>query len=263
MVSQNLHCHTTFDDGANTPEEMVLAAIGAGLSSLGISAHTPIEGEEWCMPAEKEEGFIAEMQRLKEKYSGSFEIFCGLEYDLAVPHRFDGYEYVIASGHILDGFYVDATRDDAIELINHFGGPEKAAEAFFANYAKIAEIQRADIVGHFDLLTKYEEQGALYDQNGAYFRDAAFAAMEKLNAAGKIFEINTGAISRGYRTVPYPSKALLSHLKSIGGRICISSDAHSAEGIVCCFEQAEQLAAACGFDEVWVFTGGGFKPEKL
>ena len=25
MVKQNLHCHTTFDDGASTPEEMVCA----------------------------------------------------------------------------------------------------------------------------------------------------------------------------------------------------------------------------------------------
>lgn len=263
MVKQNLHCHTTFDDGINTPEEMVLAAIDAGLTSLGISAHTPIDGEDWCMPSEKEAGFLAEMQRLKEKYSGRFDIFSGVEYDLAVPQRFDGYEYVIASGHILDGFYVDATRDGAIALINHFGGPENAAEAFFANYARIADVQKADIVGHFDLLTKYEEQGALYDQGSAYFRDAAFAAMEKLNKAGKIFEINTGAISRGYRSSPYPSRELLKHLKSIGGRICISSDAHSADGIVCAFDIAEALAVSCGFDEVWQLTSSGFLPEKL
>lgn len=43
--------HNT-DDGVNTPEEMVLAAIDAGLSSLGISAHIPIEGESWRMPPE-------------------------------------------------------------------------------------------------------------------------------------------------------------------------------------------------------------------
>ena len=34
MVQQNLHCHTTFDDGASTPEEMVCAAMEHGLSSL-------------------------------------------------------------------------------------------------------------------------------------------------------------------------------------------------------------------------------------
>ena len=52
MVRQNLHCHTTLDDGVTTPEEMVLAAIDAGLRPLGISARIPIEGERWCMPPE-------------------------------------------------------------------------------------------------------------------------------------------------------------------------------------------------------------------
>ena len=59
MVKQNLHCHTTFDDGASTPEEMVCAAMEHGLSSLGISAHAPMDGEDWCTPKEKEAGFKA------------------------------------------------------------------------------------------------------------------------------------------------------------------------------------------------------------
>ena len=37
MIRQNLHCHTTFDDGADSPEAMVLASERAGLSSIGIS----------------------------------------------------------------------------------------------------------------------------------------------------------------------------------------------------------------------------------
>ena len=64
MVKQNLHCHTTFDDGASTPEEMVCAAMEHGLSSLGISAHAPMDGEDWCTPKEKEAAFKLEMQRL-------------------------------------------------------------------------------------------------------------------------------------------------------------------------------------------------------
>ena len=49
MVRQNLHCHTRFDDGKDTPETMVLAALDAGLTSIGISLHCPIPGEDsWC-----------------------------------------------------------------------------------------------------------------------------------------------------------------------------------------------------------------------
>lgn len=130
MVKQNLHCHTTFDDGASTPEEMVCAAMEHGLSSLGISAHAPMDGEDWCTPKEKEAGFKAEMQRLKEKYAGKIALYTGLEYDAAAEKNFDGYEYIIGSGHVLDGFYVDSTRERAIALIEHFGGAEKAADVF-------------------------------------------------------------------------------------------------------------------------------------
>lgn len=264
MIKQNLHCHTTYDDGVNMPEEMVLAAMEYGLTSLGISLHAPMEGEYWCAPKENVEPFKAEMQRLKEKYAGRLALYTGLEYDLEAEKNFSGYEYIIGSGHVLDEhYYVDSTRDRAIELIEHFGGPEKAAEAFFDNYARIADMPEIGIVGHFDLLTKYNEQGPLYDTESRWYRDAAFAAMEKLNAAGKIFEINTGAISRGYRTTPYPSPELLRHLCGIGGRITVSSDAHSAESICCEFDMAEQLAKRCGFEEIWYFNGSGFASERL
>lgn len=263
MIKQNLHCHTSFDDGVNTPEEMVLAAIDAGLTSLGISAHIPIEGESWCMPAENVAPFKAEMARLKAAYEGKLRLYCGMEYDLSVPADFDGFEYIIGSGHIVDGFYEDFDLSHHKLLIEHFGDPDSAAEAYFENLSRAAEFDRIDIVGHFDLLTKYNEQELLYDTSSSRFRDAAFSAMEKLNTAGKIFEINTGAMSRGYRTSPYPSDELLRHLNSLGGRICISSDAHSARDITLGFGLCGQLAASCGFKEVWEFDGNGFVPAVL
>ena len=127
MVRQNLHCHTTLDDGVNTPEEMVLAAIDAGLTSLGISAHIPIEGQSWCMPAENVPVFKSEMARLKAEYEGRIKLYCGMEYDLSVPPDFDGFEYIIGSGHIVDGFYEDFDLEHHKLLVEHFGGPAGAA----------------------------------------------------------------------------------------------------------------------------------------
>ena len=80
MIKQNLHCHTTFDDGADTPEAMVNAAVSAGLTSLGISAHSPVPGEVWCVSEENEPRFKAELHRLREKYRGLIDVYCGLEY---------------------------------------------------------------------------------------------------------------------------------------------------------------------------------------
>lgn len=263
MVKQNLHCHTTFDDGANTPEEMVQAAIKYGLSSLGITLHAPIEGEFWTPPKEKEPEFIEEMHRLKEKYKGTIDIYCGLEYDLYGPKYFEPYEYIVASGHVIDGLYVDNTLERHHLLRDHCGGELGTIERYFSNVSAIAEIPEADIVGHFDLLTKYNEMENLYDINAKAYKDAAYAAMEKLVKADKIFEMNTGAISRGYRKTPYMGADMLQHLKSIGGKLTIQSDGHFSDAVACAFDLCEDIAKSCGFEEIWYFDGEKFYPEKF
>ena len=264
MIRQNLHCHTIFDDGADAPERMVLAAQAAGLGSLGISLHCPVSGQEaWCCSEENEPLFIAEMHRLREVCGGSFPVWCGLEYDLEGSRDFAPYDYVIASCHLLGGFSVDNTPEEAEALAESFGGAPAAAETYYRRVASIAQIEEADIVGHFDLLTKFNERRPLYDTAARVYRDAAFAAMETLSKAGKIFEINSGAISRGWRTTPYPAEKLLRHLKSIGGRILISSDAHTSEAMTCAFDQSEALAKRCGFTELWQFNGSGFEAANI
>ena len=153
MIKQNLHCHTTFDDGADTPEAMVTAAVSARLTSLGISAHSPVPGEVWCVSEEIEPRFKAELHRLREKYRGQIEVYCGLEYDSRSAQRFEGYDYVIASVHTLAGTTIDNTIEEARQVIEHYGSADAAACAYYAHCAQLADIARADIVGHFDLLT--------------------------------------------------------------------------------------------------------------
>ena len=87
--------------------------------------------------------------------------------------------------------------------------------------------------------------------------------MERLVRAGKIFEVNTGAISRGYRTTPYPSEPLLRALWEMDGNILFTADAHRAQDICCAYEQAVQLVKSCGFTQHWILTAEGFVPESL
>lgn len=265
MVRQNLHCHTTYDDGHDAPQTMVLAALKAGLTSIGISLHCPIRGEEnWCCSGSDEALFIEEMRSLREIYAGRIEVWCGLEYDMDAERRsVPPYDYIIGACHILDGFPIDFAPDSAAHMIAWHGGALKTAQRYYDRMAGLASFPEVSIVGHFDLITKFDEREDFYDTAAPAYRDAAFAAMEKLNAAGKIFEINSGAISRGWRSTPYPSEELLRHLKSIGGRILISSDAHSAAAMTCAFDQSEALARACGFTELWEFNGSGFEAVNI
>ena len=40
MILTDLHVHTNYCDGKNTPEEMVLAAIEKGMECIGFSVHS-------------------------------------------------------------------------------------------------------------------------------------------------------------------------------------------------------------------------------
>ena len=268
--NQSLHNHTSFDDGKNSPAEMAAAAFDLGLAGLGLTAHSPMENEFWTVKPERMAEYRAELGRLKAEYAGKLDVWCGLEYDLTSEAKWlDGFDYVIASVHALEttrGLWAlddNRERSRRMIVIAFEGDRDAAAEAYYAKVKEISAIPEADVVGHFDLITKFDEPEPLYDAASPRYRAAALDAMEALVQAGKIFEINTGAMSRGYRSSPYPAPALLYALREMGGRVTITADAHSRENLAFAFDQAEAAAKAAGFTELWEFDGAGFSPRAL
>lgn len=272
MILQNLHTHTVFGDGRNTPEEMVLGALSSGCTSLGFSEHSPLppglDPEGWTMRAEEAGAYRAEVLRLREKYRGKIELFLGLEQDLDSPPPAEDYDYLIGSVHSVaaDGLLlsVDNTPETFVQAVReHFGGDFFAfARAYYRRVAAVAETG-CQILGHLDLVTKFNEGGRLFDAEDARCRAAALEALEAAMERDMIFEINTGAMSRGCRSAPYPAPSLLKAIRAGGGRICLTSDSHSAQTITHAFPQAAELALACGFREAWVLAEGGFRPVGL
>lgn len=270
---QNLHAHTSFSDGKHTPEEMVLGAVRAGCASLGFSDHSPMppaaDPDGWSMKAEKLPDYRAEILRLRKTYAGKLELFLGLEQDVDSPPPEGDWDYLIGSVHGVwaGGCYlpVDESADAFDRAVReYFGGNCLAfVQAYYRREAEAAVQTGCGIVGHFDLITKFNEGGRRFDENDPRCRAAALEALEALMERDVIFEINTGAMSRGCRTAPYPSPFLLEAIRQKGGRICITGDSHSADTIVHAFPQAAALAAACGFRETWVLAKEGFRPLDL
>ena len=291
MFTQNLHAHGQFDDGKSTLEEMLLASKAAGLKSIGFSVHSPLPyGSVWACPHARLTEYIAEVRRLQEKYAGSMEVFLGIEWDvLSQDIDLSPFDYAIGSVHHLpmamnlpdncppelaaqfavDYPSVDESGDATARCLKgHFDGNTDAyAIAYFAEVKRVTEQPKAQIVGHFDLLTKFDEERRFFTPPTKAYMDAALDAMETLVGAGKIFEVNTGAISRGYRSEPYPSRELLCALRELGGKVTISADTHHVSSVACAFEQAERINRECGFAEIWrlVRVNGKpvFVPEKL
>lgn len=264
MITTNFHTHTLFCDGNNSPEELVQAAINKGFTSLGFSGHSYLEIEnDFSMTKSNETEYIKEINRLKEKYKDDIKLFCGVELDYFSPAPQHEYDYIIGSVHYIlkDGQYipVDESAETTNKAVNElYGGNWSAyAEDYFKLATDVVEKTRPDIIGHIDLVSKFCEVSNQALSN-RYF-DAAQECIKTLIPYGIPFEINTGAMSRGYRTTPYPAIEILKLIKLYGGKIVISSDCHEKKHLDFAFDKAVELAIRCGFNEHGIITENGIE----
>ena len=238
---QNLHTHTTYCDGKDTPEQVVLKAIEKGFNSIGFSGHAPNNYSGFSYKRTIPE-YIEEINRLKRKYYGVLDIYCGLEYV-----AFDrSAEYV----------------QNMIE--REFGGKGiEFAKEYYRQFAKLRDYGKFDIVAHFDIIAKNVELANIFDVESKEYKDAALECLTALRENFDIFEINTGAISRGHRTSPYPQKFILEEMKRLNCQIVITSDCHDANYLDCAFADAKEFAKSCGFREQVAFIRGKFEQIPL
>lgn len=270
----NFHTHTTYCDGKESVERMIQAAIGKGFTRLGFSGHVfndfrPEDQEVWCMSPERTEQYMAEVRSLAEKYRDTIEIFCGVEQDFCSAVPTDGYDYVIGSVHYVekDGQYycVDESPEVLETAIREgFGGdPYALTKRFFEMEAEVVQKTNATFIGHFDLVTKFNEGNRYFDPMDKRYRTAALTAMDALLETGKPFEINTGGMYRGLRTEPYPSVQLLRDLHERKGEILLSSDSHDGKSLGFQFAEMANIAKEIGFKTVKVLGKEGWEDFVL
>ncbi len=267
MIKCNYHTHTVLCDGKDTAEELVLEAIKKGFEVLGFSGHSPLNGEDWCLIPDTKE-YKETILKLKEKYKDKIEILCGIEQDY-YSEKEDGFDYIIGSVHCVKvGDKLIAVDDKAqivIDAINEYfaGDSDAFAESYFRTVSKVAEKTGADIIGHFDLIEKFCEQESIFNPDSERYRKASEEAVKNLCRSGALFEINTGAMARGLRTAPYPSKRLLNLIRTYGGDIIINSDCHDKRYLDYGFDDALSLAKECGFERVAYLTQGKIKYTEI
>ncbi len=265
----DFHTHTTYCDGKSTPRQMVEAAYGMGLTDFGISGHADYSMWEqgFGMSDAILSAYKRELEALREEYAGKMNIYIGIELDTLGPVQ--QAEYAIGSTHSIlkDGHLVtvDDTEEKLVQAVETFwnGDWYAMAQDYFELEATVYDKLHCDWVGHFDLLTKFNEAYRYFDETKDDYLEPALNAMKKLHSQGLPFEINTGAMSRGYRTAPYPNPILLRELHAMGGRIMINSDSHSVDTIAYAFDQAGKIAYECGFRKVTVWSKDGFREIPL
>ncbi|UOO37734.1 histidinol-phosphatase [Oscillospiraceae bacterium CM] len=270
MTLSNFHAHTTYCDGSESCEEMVRAAVQKGLVAFGLSGHAYMGFEtDWCMSPDKTAAFVDEMTRLKETYGDRITLFTGIEQDYYATEPTAGFDYVIGSCHYIkkDGEYLLVDESDAVQqddVTRHYGGDFYAYfRDFYATAADIARKTNPDFIGHFDLVTKFNEGGRFFDEADKRYQNVAIEALVAVLETHRLFEINTGAMYRVGKKAPYPAAFLLKELKARGGEIILSSDSHDGASICYQFSEAAELAKACGFQYAKTLTTSGFVDYPL
>ena len=269
-ILSTLHNHCTMCDGRSAPDEMLSAAAGAGFSDFGMSCHgyAPFD-PAYSIPGEEE--YLTAMEDLRSIWTGRLRLYTGIEEDLFAPSAMpERYDYRIGDVHYArdrsSGEFVpvDGSVEELLHVIRHLfrGNAMDMVRDYFDNMVAASEKQPL-ILGHFDLITKYNERGHFFDEDSEEYRDLAVQALEACAANGVVFEINSGAAVKGLRSVPYPAPFLLRRLRELGGRITLSADCHYAPYLTAGLDLAARCARDAGFGEVLQFIDGRFVPFSL
>lgn len=249
-IPSNLHTHTSYCDGQDTPEALVWEAIRLGCPVIGFSGHSHTDFDRtYCMTREGTEAYCAEVQRLKRVYAGQIRILLGIEQDYFSEMPTDAYDFVIGSVHYLrrNGEYrsIDHSVEGHQAMIRDWFGDDAYAfaEAYFEQVGDLYRKTHCDIIGHFDVISKFSEQATILDPNHPRYRAAADRALARLINTPVAFEINTGAMARGLRTTPYPDARMQAILRQHSVCMFRTSDCHKKENLLFGLKPAEEDSA--------------------
>lgn len=269
FIKTNFHTHSLFCDGKSTLEQNVISAIEHDIKILGFSSHSVYPNDlEFNMKTLDFENYCMNIDFLKLKYNNQIDIRLGFEADY-IPHfcRPDFFAYrkfnpdfLIGSVHFLYNgesqldkvLAVDSSpailmeglkriyKDDAKKLIGHYFDSER----------EMLRDCNFSIIGHPDLIRKFNGKIHFFDETEEWYKNELKETARAIKKAGVICEINTGALSRGYKDVIYPSDYFLSLLFEQGVPVMINSDAHDCNCIDFAFEQAYKKARNAGYKEL-------------
>ena len=261
MRYSNLHNHTVYSDGKHTMEENIQSALRFHMRSLGFSDHSFTACDpSYCMQKETYGKYLQEIAALKEKYADQLPIYAGLELDYYSDDDVSVFDYFLASVHyiIKDGIchaidHSPQQQKDCIE--NAFGGDVIAmAECYYDMVCQHVEKWNPTFVGHFDLITKF----SLIPEEDKRYQEIAREALKRVIKTCPYVEMNTGAISRGWRTTPYPGAYLLDTLKESGGQVLLNADSHHIDNLTTFFDESVEILKTAGFDHICMFNGKSF-----
>lgn len=269
----NAHTHSTFCDGKATIEEMVQQALALGFTDLGFSSHSPAPFDPSCPGIQDEKAYKKAVKDLARQNAGKLVISLGVEWDFFSDLQ-ETYDYTIGSVHYFsprNGEYrsVDQSPELLEETLQEWfqGDVLAMVRDYYQLVIQHVRQNHPTIVGHFDLIAKFNDRTHYLDEVEEEYQSIAAEALlsvaRELKTYGGMVEVNTGGVSRGWKQTAYPDDFLLTLLQQENIPIILSSDSHEPATLSFGFKEELERLRKLGFQGVTVLTNGKFEKRRL
>lgn len=238
--------------------EFVLKAIERGISEIAFTDHIPLyflphpeRDPRLAMPEEEFDGYLREVEALREEFAGRIPVRLGLEADyregqeevLASWLGRAEWDVVLGSVHWVAGGWIDAPG--SAERFQR-EGTEGLYDEYYRLLARAARTRLFDVLTHFDLPKKFGNRPA--NPRDEAEQEAIAAARQ----AGCAVEISSAGLRKPVGEA-YPEGRLLAKMAVAGIPVTFSSDAHAPLEVGWGFERTLELARSCGVEQFVTF----------
>lgn len=256
------------DHAVGTLREVLDAAVAARMAVFGVSEHAPRSADHLLYVDELRMGwdttrlarmfddYCREVEALAAEYADRLTVLRGFEIEIApgdtwldemTALRDRGFDFVVGSVHHVDDILIDGPLDQFERALAGRGGLEPLAIAYYDAVADMVTRFRPDVVGHLDLVRK----------NGRHYgpcetpavRRAALRALDAVEAAGCILDLNVAALRKGLPT-PYPDRWLVAEAARRGVPFCFGDDSHGPDQVGTGLDAGRRYLLECGVPSI-------------
>lgn len=269
----NLHTHTNYCDGKNSIEENIKYAIEKEFISLGFSGHSNFFKDDCSMTKEGTIKYLNDIKKYKEIYKDKIQIYSGIEADYysnlnEYTDKEMELDYRIGSVHFIDDdkngnekdyFCIDMSKDNFNETIKHFGNIKIVIEKYFDNIIRMTNIQKPDIIGHFDLIRKYNLNKEYFTEEEYWYIEKVEETLKHIKENNCIVEVNIKLMNANNLDAHYPNKNTIKKILEMDIPLTLNTDAHLTNNLDNFYFEAVQELKKVGVKKIKMLIDNSFK----
>jgi histidinol-phosphatase (PHP family) len=253
-------------------EDVVRSAVQAGFSIYGLSEHAPRYRVEDLFPDETDlrvedlarifESYVGTALALRERYADRIELLIGFESEVVpeqgwaeqmceLRRRHPEFDYLVGSVHHVGGSGIDVTPELTAKVSEEVGGRDALERLYFELVGEMVERLRPEIVGHFDLIRKFDGFGASFGPGTWKYIERA---LEVIRGVGSVLDVNAAPVRRGMGPV-YPLPPLLERAREMGIPVTLGDDSHGPAEVGVGLDACLEAIRRAGYRRVHYLTG--------